>query len=235
MLYVYTGNDMVSVRARAHARLDAYVEQGIVPDHVEAEECAAALLRDRIGAQSLFGAGEPQVTLLDMPSEQKEALDVILALAPELGESQNIFVLIDTKLLAPATKVLKEHATEFEVLANKETERFNVFALADALARRDKKSLWVLLMRAYAAGLSGEELTGTLLWQLKTMRLAARTKSAEEAGMKPFVYTKAKRGLAKFTNEELDERSCSLVSLYHDAHLGKRDMEMGLERWVLGV
>lgn len=236
MLIVYTGTDTVAVRAKAHEHADTLVERGATLDRVEAEACTPDLLRDRIGAQSLFERETPEVLLIDTPSEKAGALDAVLAYAGEMAESPNIFILLEGRLLAAPAKKLKAAANEFhEVKAGAAPERFNVFALADALSRRDKKSLWVLLAQARHAGLSAEEVAGTLFWQLKVMRLAERTKSAEEADLKPFVYSKAKRALAKFTPGELDQRSRMLISLYHDARLGLCDMELSLERWVLEV
>lgn len=237
MLYVFTGPDTIATRTRAHVFLDGYEEKSAHVERVDADMCTVELLRDRIGAQSLFlPEGAFEVTLLDMPGEQPEALEVVLALAENLAESPNIFVLLEGKLLAPQAKALKKYATEYtEVAGSVVGEKFNVFALTDALARRDRRSLWVLLLRAQSAGLSSEEIIGTLFWQIKTMRLAERTQNATEAGLKPFVYTKAKRGAQIFKQGELNELSRSLITLYHDAHLGKLDIDLALERWVLGV
>lgn len=110
---------------------------------------------------------------------------------------------------------------------------FNTFAMADALARKDKKSLWVLLQNARHHNVSAEEIIGTLFWQLKSLRLAAETSSALEAGMKPFMYTKAKSALGKFAPGELTTLSRTLLSLYHDGHSGKRDIDLALEKFLL--
>ncbi|MBI4087000.1 hypothetical protein HY416_03415 [Candidatus Kaiserbacteria bacterium] len=237
MLYVFSGPDAIATRARAHEFLDVQEEKDARVERIDADICTADLLRDRSGAQSLFvSPGATEVILLDTPSERADALDAVVALAQALAESPNIFVLLEGKLLAPQAKELKKYAEQYEEVAGSAPgERFNVFALADALARRDKKSLWVLLLRAQHAGLSSEEIIGTLFWQIKTMRLAAKTKNADEAGLKPFVYTKSKRGAQIFKPGELDLLSRSLVSLYHDAHLGKLDIDLALERWVLGI
>jgi len=236
MLIVYTGTDTVAVRAKAHEHADALADRGATVDRVEAEACTPDLLRDRIGAQSLFERAAPGVLLLDTPSEKAGALDAVLGYAGELAESPNIFILLEGKLLAAPSKKLKAATKEFhEVKGGAAPERFNVFALADALSRRDKKSLWVLLVQARHAGLAAEEIAGTLFWQLKVMRLAERAKSAEEADLKPFVYSKAKRALTQFAPGELDRRSRTLISLYHDARLGLCDMELALERGVLEV
>ncbi len=237
MLYVFSGGNTVRVRSEAHTFLDTYEEKGIRVEYIGPELCSEDFLRDRVSAQSLFGGTTASdITLFDTPSEKAGALDALLVYAEALAQSDNVFVVIEQKLLAAPTKILKAHAEKFiEIKDAAEGERFNVFALADALARRDKKALWVLLQQAVHAGISAEELSGTLMWQIKSMRLAARTQTAEEAGLKPFVYTKAKRATAKFTHEEIDTLGRSLIALYHDARLGKRDMDIALERFVLAL
>jgi len=103
------------------------------------------------------------------------------------------------------------------------------------LANKDKKSLWLLFCEAKRNGLSGEEIIGTLWWQLKSLRLAAMTNSASEAGMKDFTYNKAKRALRNFRDGELETLSHSLLLAYHDGHGGIRDIDYALEEWVLGL
>lgn len=237
MLYVYTGADTIAVRKAAHTFLETYEAKGANVDHIDSVHCSAEALRDRIGAQSLFGTTAlPEVTLIDTPSERVDAFDAVQSLLPEIAESPNVFVLIEEKLLAAQLKPLRQHATEFhEVKGDAPSERFNGFAFADAFARRDKKTLWILLVRAKSAGLSAEEIVGTLFWQVKTMRLASVTNNASEAGMKDFPYNKAKRALVKFKDGELDELSQSLITFYHQSRLGMRDMDIALERWILDI
>jgi len=107
--------------------------------------------------------------------------------------------------------------------------------MAEALARKDKRSLWILLCEAKRNGLSAEEIIGTLWWQLKTMRLASLTSSAEEAGVKDYPYNKAKQSLRNFKPGELGSISFRLMNLYHEGHKGKRDIDLALEEWVLTV
>ena len=88
MLYVFTGSDSITTRAQAHRFLEPYEEKGAQVEHIDAEVCATHVLRDRTLAQSLFLSSEvPEVTLLDTPSEKAEAIEAVLALAPELAES----------------------------------------------------------------------------------------------------------------------------------------------------
>jgi len=101
--------------------------------------------------------------------------------------------------------------------------------------QQDELLAWILLAKAWRNNLSNEEIIGTLYWQVKMLRLVERTKNAEEAGQKPFVYSKAKRSLRQFTEGELDSLSRDLLSIYHEGHLGRRDMDSALERWVLSL
>ncbi len=107
--------------------------------------------------------------------------------------------------------------------------------MPEALATKDKRKLWVLLQEARLAGQRDEDIIGLLWWQLKALRLAKITRNADEAGMKEFPYSKAKRALGKFGDGEVEKLSHSLLELYHDGHAGRRDMDMALEEWVLSI
>ena len=101
--------------------------------------------------------------------------------------------------------------------------------------QKDKKTLWLQLQEAKSAGLSSEEIIGTLWWQLKILRLAKITKNAEDAGMKEYPYSKAKRALANFKEGELESLSYSLLRVYHEGHQGKKVTELALEKWTLTI
>ena len=53
--------------------------------------------------------------------------------------------------------------------------------------------------------------------------------------MKDFSYNKAKRALGTFKEGEVAALSESLLRAYHDARLGKLELDLALERWVLTV
>ena len=231
MLFVFYGNDVVAVRNRVHDFLGKYEKDGYVVERANSENYYEGIYVDFAGSAPLFS--EKQVVVIDTPSEKKEAFESFLSDAELLSESPNTFVLIEGALNASEKKVLKKHAKEFHEEKVSGEECFNLFSITDAFLRRDKKSLWILLNRAWEQGHSGEEIIGTLSWQVKILRLAEGTSSAEEAGQKPFVYSKAKRALSIFKEGELTKMSRDLLSVYHEAHLGKRDMDIALERWVL--
>jgi DNA polymerase III delta subunit len=170
-----------------------------------------------------------------MLSEHTDAFAALKEDMPLLAASAHTFIVIESALLAADKKQFQKHAEVCEECVLEKAEAFNTFALADALLDRDKKKLWLLLLAARRAGVPEENTIGTLMWQMKALRLAVRTKSAEEAGLKAFPYTKAKRALTHWKGDDIDRASRELLVLYHDGHLGKRDIALALEEWILSI
>lgn len=233
MYVVFFGSDRGEVRDAA----TAYTEKNIPGDAtlttIDAVEYQPGQVADALGAASLFGGVEWFV--FDTPSGNEEFSEAVQDSLIELAQSKNTFVILEGPLLAAAKKKYEKEASEMKEFSAEKVERFNSFALAEALAGKDKRHLWVLLQEAKLAGQREEEIIGILWWQLKALRLAARTKTAAEAGMKDFPYNKAKRALAKFQEGEVERLSQSLLELYHDGHAGVREMDMSLEEWILRV
>jgi len=112
---------------------------------------------------------------------------------------------------------------------------FNVFALGDALISRDKIKLWSIYLEALESGKTAEEIQGVLLWQAKAMALASKGKNAGSTGLKPFVYSKAKNAGARYSKQEMEDLPWSLTKTLHNARLESEDLNLAMERWVLGV
>jgi DNA polymerase III delta subunit len=232
MLHLFYGNDTTAVRERAFAAADKLAEkENARITRIESNDFAPGMLANLLGAASLWG--EREIYVLDTPSEDAAFYAEVVDNASAMGESANQFVIMEAAMLAPERKKFEKYSTTLEESKREATARFDVFRMAEALSKRDKKSLWVLLQEAKRAGLSAEEIVGTLWWQLKSLRLASLTKSADEAGMKSFPYDKAKRALSLFKPGELEATSANLLRVYHDGHGGIRDIDEGLEEWVL--
>lgn len=230
MLAVFFGTDRTSVRDAAKAYTD---KAGEAVTALDESTYISGQIGSSVGATSLFGGSE--VFLLDTPSSDDDFYSEVLEHLSDMANSENTFVVMEAALLADPKKKYGKHASVIEEFTAAKAERFNSFAIADALARKDKKQMWVLLQQAKLAGLREEEIIGMLWWQLKALRLAARTSSPEEAGMKDFPYKKAKQSLSKFETGEVDRLSRSLLELYHHGHQGLRDLDVALEEWVLTV
>lgn len=233
MLYSFYGSDIGRVRTSALKKLAELRSGGSEVTVLPSDESSQPMLKDALGAASLFG--EVGVYLLDTPSESEEYFESVFALVPDMNASSNTFVLIEGALKAAVVKTLEKNSTKTEKYDAGPKKEFNVFGMSDALASRDKKTLWILLQDAWRDGRTTEELIGTLSWQLKVLRLAEVAKSADEAGQKPFVFDKAKRALKNFKPGEISSLSRSLVLLYHEGHGGARNIDHALEAWVLGL
>lgn len=233
MLRVFYGTDTIKVRQQALSYLESLKERGVALNIIDAGSYEPGMVKNAAAAVSLFGG--LQAYLVDTPSEkadlEAEVIDNLKSLAASIDE----FIVIEGALLAAEKKVYEKHADKMEEYKGEGKERFNTFALADALAKRDKKLLWVLWQQAIRNGIAPEELVGILWWQLKTLRLAAITPSATVAGLKDFPYRKAKSALVKFKPGELETLSRSLLSHTHESRIGREDLLISLERWILRV
>ena len=180
------------------------------------------------------------VVLKDIFS-RKETGESIVELLPSLKSSENIFIFVEgilpknvlTKFIGNAERIDK---FDLPRDAGKSVKMvFNNFLLSDALGKRDRKSLWILLVKALRLGVSPEEISSALFSGIKNVILAGSADSAEESGLHPYVFDKAKRFAKNFRQGDAENLSRKLVSLYHDAHRGLIDFEVGLETFVLNL
>lgn len=233
MLSVFFGNDTITVRQKAHDAIVAQEKNGAVLERIDADTYAPGIFTDVAGATSLFGS--KTIYLIDTPSNQTELFEAVIENLPVLKDSLNQFVVIEDALLAPEKKKFTKYAETIEEYKKPATERFNAFAMADSLLKKDKRMLWVQLQEAKHHGLSSEEIIGTMWWQLKCLRLANQASSPAEAGMKEFPFNKAKRSLNNFKSGEIESLSNTLLSVYHDGHSGRADIDHALEKWTLTI
>lgn len=231
MLEVFFGNDTIKVRRKALERVDSLREQGAAVEFFDESGYQPGRLSDAAASVSLFG--DARAYAVDTPSSRKEMYEETTGALPAMRDSAHTFVVIEAGLLAAEKKRFEKHASRIEEYKAPAKERFNSFALADALSKKDKRSLWVLFNQARLQNIALEELVGVLWWQLKTLRLAEAGKSAAETGLKDFAWSKAKRALPNFKAGELASLSRSLLSLSHDSRLGLHDLDHALERWIL--
>lgn len=224
---------MIKVRQKAYDYVESKKDIGSEIVGVDADKYEVGFLSASAMGNSLFGGATLYV--IDTPSEDATLLEEVTAALKEMAASNNIFVVIEGVLLAADKKVFARFATVMEEYKKTADVRFNNFALADALAKKDKKLLWLLLAEARLVGAKDEEIIGILWWQLKTMRLASLTKSAEAAGLKGYPYDKAKRALAKFSPGEIEKISHDLLRILHDSRLGQGELDISLERFVLQI
>jgi len=238
MIYLLYGEDKVKARGKMHALVDSLCAKK--PDaslfKMDREHFSGAQLEEFILGAGLFE--QKYVVVLDNVFEDKEAKELVIKKMKDIGASENIFIILESKLdKKTVTRIEKysEKAQEFVEKKSVKKEEFNVFALSDAIGRRDRKKAWVLFQQAVAHGLAVENIHGTIFWGVKSMLLASDAKTAKEAGLNPYVFSKSMSFARNFENDELKNISSRLVSIYHNAHRGGMELGVALELFILSV
>lgn len=238
MLYFLYGSDRNKAREKSQELLLTLTKKK--PDaelfRIDAENWNEVRLQELTLGQGLFNSS--YIVHVVSLFENKEAKEIFLDHLEEIATSPNVFIMleeeVDKKTLLAITEVA-EKVQCFESKDGKKKPDFNIFSLTDAFGKRDKKRLWVLYQKAVSFGAVPEEIHGILFWQLKSMLIASTAKTAGEAGVAPFVFSKAKSFLKNYSKEELEHFSSRLVRLYHDSHRGIHDFSIALERFILTI
>lgn len=245
MLYVFHGSNTHSAITKASTLLSSL--RAKKPDasyvRVEAGNWAPSIIEEHLGGQGLFS--NKYIIFLDRVTENVEAKEILPAFVQAMNESPNIFILVEGKINAELKKTFDKYAEK--VVVCEETtatargkvvghkEEFNIFALADAVGQRDSFKAWSIYRQAIDNGVEPENIVGTLFWQLKSMAVAVTGNSANETGLSPFVYSKAKKASGNYSADELHDLTKKFITLYHDGHRGKVDLELGVEQVLLSL
>lgn len=206
MLYAYLGTDRKKARDAMSVqigKLKGYSRVHITDAHSLADLAAA------LSGGGMFGAR--QAVLLDGVFANEELRARLLEDLAAVKQSDDVFFILEEKLDAATKRSVAKYAKKVETFdAAKKAPDNTIFKLRFALEKGDKKTLWVGLMREYAAGKAPEAVHGFLFWAAKQMVLSAR-------GDKQ----RARTVLAR------------LAELPHESRRRGFDLEYALERFVL--
>ncbi len=152
-----------------------------------------------------------------------------------LSESDNLIVFMESKATRYAEKIEKLAEYVFRAPLKKEEKLFNVFSLSDALFAKDKKKLWLFYQEGLLGGADPEfDIHRILFWGIKMLALAKNYASAASAGVSPFVYSKAKKGVVNFKDDELEKLVQNLTNMTIRARRGE-EWEILLEQFILTI
>ncbi len=217
-------------------------------------EQAKSLLNSRLES---YEDGEREVVWCNLDTLNSENLESEIALGENLFGVLSVFILRDLSQHALFEKVLdqsSESRNDFFFLEEKVLKKerglyekrgiritelgasgekklsFNIFSLADAFGRRDKKELWL----AYEEALSharAEEIHGVLFWQLKNLALVKWDKGK---GLKTFVLKKNLRYAQNFSDEDIKRLSRQFLKIFHERK-NYSPLELELEKIILSL
>lgn len=216
MLYLFTGSDGAKVRERAFAWVAAARRKQ--PDvsylRLSPEQITAGSLAEASSSQGLFF--KKLLVLLDDPFSMKESGTIVAEHLPSLSESENPVALIAPRLLAAQKKKIETLAHKifiYDERSKKTAPGFNAL-LVNALASKNKETLWLELMRARRAGDAPEMLHGLLHWKARDLM---------------------EKGSARWKKEDARTLSCELIELLSDSRSGELSLGENLERFVLSI
>lgn len=240
MFYFLYGTDTFKSREKLHELLKLAEKKR--PDaevfKITSENWSDAQFDELLVSQGLFN--QKYTTVLDNVFENKEVKEYVLDRLKEMKESEQIFLLLEGKVDSASLKKIEKYSEKVQVFdppagRQERKENPNIFSVADGLVAKDKKKLWISYLDLLNKGGVAEEIHGVFFWQVKNMILASRAKSSGETGLSPFVYKNALSGSRNYKTEELQKMSGDLVEMTHKVRSGEGELEVMLEKWMLGL
>ncbi len=206
MIYAFIGTDHTKVRAKAHA----WIEAGKAKDpsltylRITEDTFDGGSILENLGGQSLFA----KRMLISLDGVCKSNEDFILENIKSLAESDNVFAIIEGKLLSKAKKAIEGNATKVFSYDLPAKDSKPNFAIWNAIDRGDGLSLWKEYQKERRAGGEPEMLAG-------------------------FIHSKLRRNIPK--DENAARQSRKFIDFYHAARRGEVDFEEGLELFLLKI
>ena len=237
MIYLLHGTDTHKSRAKLHEMLNALGKKRPNSEvfRITAENWSERQFDELLSAQGLFD--QKYIVVLDGILEKKDIKNYIIERLAEMKSAEHPFLVLEEKVDAVSLKKIEKSAEKVQEFTKKETvkETYNIFYITDGLLARDKKRLWIDFVGLIAEGAVAEEIHGILFWQVKNMILASRAKNLGETGLTSYQYKNAVSGSRKSSKEELFKMSSDLVEMTHKVRSGDGELEVMLEKWILGL
>ncbi len=237
MIYLIYGTDNQKARKKLHELTDLAQKKRPEAEifKITIENWSEPQFDELLVAQGLFES--KYTVVLDNLFEKKDCKSYIVDRLEEMKDSDQIFLILEGSIDVATLKKLEKNSKQTQEFVLKETKKENgsIFSITNGLIDKDRKKLWISYLDFISKGTSPEEIHGIFFWQVKNMILAGKSKSASETGLSPFVYRNAESGARKYKIEELIKMSGELVEMTHRVRTGKGDLDIMLEKWILGV
>ena len=236
MLYLIYGNDRAKGLTKFKTLREKLLKKEISAETIKEGSISNSMLDEIATARGLFN--KSTLFIFESILEKKEEQEILSSHAQELEKSTNSFLIFEPSFDDDLAKKISKFATEVvEFTARKVDTRpsFNIFSLGDALGKRNRKELWVLFEQAVSAGITPEEIAGTLFWSVKNMALMKSAGANDEAGLNPFVAKKSGAFAENYSEKEIENLSRGLMEIYHEAHRGGEMMDIALEKFILSL
>jgi len=150
------------------AMLKVLVGKKAKGEELKWEQISQDELRSLASTTALFGGTSTFVITGALYGERGEEF---LDAADALVDSPHTFIFEEGKLLKAETDALTKAGAKIEVVKSEKKEfKFDQYGVAQALGAKDKKRLWLGLMRSFAAGEKAEAVAGLMAWKARQMK-----------------------------------------------------------------
>jgi hypothetical protein len=148
--------------------IKVFVGKNAKGEELKWQELASEELVAMAATEALFGGKQTFILEGALYSEREEEF---LDLLEVFAESPHAFIFVEQKLLKAETDALKKAGATIEIeKAVKKDYVFDNFGVAEALGKKDKKSLWLGLIASFRAGEKAEAVAGLLCWKARQMK-----------------------------------------------------------------
>jgi len=231
---IFVGEDRKRSRDALHRVLEAVKakDPNALVSRFDDVSFDPVFLREALFNQSIFG-GE-NIVVIDGILDHEGGEEFYLT-EGNFTDIPNLLFICETAPKKEIRALFKKIGSIEEFPLLKTEERRNDFAVADAVAMRDRRSAWVELCKLKRSGAAMEEVHGMIFWAVKTLYMCATQKREEvmKTGMKEYTYRTYQPRTKKFLVSELEEKLAALKTMYHRAHHGDQDLGLCLEKFLL--
>lgn len=207
MLYIFHGADVATAGTKARALIESLRAKrpDAAYDKVDGDSWNPAIIEGHLGGQGLFSS--KYIIFLDRVTENAEAKEALPDLASALQESTNIFIVLEGKINAALKKAIDKSAEKIVECEKKE-----------AASGKPDFNIFGL------ADAVGKRDT----FKAWTLYREAVDQGIESEAIIGMLFWKAKTIQDKSLAKEL-------VTLYHEGHRGRRNLELGIEQCILNL
>ncbi len=215
MLYIFYGTDDIKIRNKINELISALRSKASEAEliRITSENVTGVNISNLLNTQGLFKRN--YILYLDNIDDVFLGFNDIQL--KEMKHSKNICVVSLGKLSLKNKSFLEQCANKITEYSKfkKSNAGFNIFSIANAIKRRDKKGMWIALNKARFSGVEGESVVGMAFWAVKDLFIKNNTN--------------------KYSKKELKEMIVGLSSLPHKARRKGVSIFNKLENFFLGL
>lgn len=232
MLYLLLGAD--------RKKINSFIDKDV--PKIDSFSWDTDLVRSSIESNSLFD-DEREGLVLDNIGENEEASTLLTTFVDSMVASSKKFFVIESDITEEKLELFESKGALVSDLREKKqtgkrewqaNQKFNPFALADAIGQASAKKAWIEYERAHIFGAEPEELHARVWGKVRDM-ISTQEGTTQELGIHPFVHKKAKADFGNWEEERLANFSEKLVAIYHWSRMGGDELDIAMEKLLLSI